>query len=127
MDTGTAQGKITTAFINDKNPLLDIIYQDLIASGVDVLFRSEDVEDGLSKLSALKQPLQVCIIDVDFESKKVLKQLHKLKSKYPNTKLIAHSDIDTEETISTLSSIGFDSYLLLGSDIYDFRRAIERA
>jgi hypothetical protein len=54
METGTAQQKITLAFINDKSPILDLICNDLVASGIEVLFRSENIEDGLSQLSALK-------------------------------------------------------------------------
>ena len=53
METGTAQKKITLAFINDKSPILDFICKDLIASGTEVLFRSESIEDGLSQLSSL--------------------------------------------------------------------------
>lgn len=53
MKTGTSQQKITLAFINDKSPILDFICKDLIASGTEVLFRSESIEDGLSQLFSL--------------------------------------------------------------------------
>lgn len=32
METGTPQQKITLALINDKSPILDLIYKDLVAS-----------------------------------------------------------------------------------------------
>ena len=54
METGTAQQKIALAFINDKSPILDLTCNDLVASGIEVLFRSENIEDGLSQLPALK-------------------------------------------------------------------------
>jgi hypothetical protein len=75
METGTTQQKITLAFINDKSPILDLICNDLVASGIEVLFRSENIEDGLSQLSALKELPKVCIIDLDFYDKNVLAQL----------------------------------------------------
>ena len=125
METGTAQEKITLAFINDKSPILDITCNDLIVSGMDVLFRSENIEDGLSQLSALKTLPKVCIIDLDFRERNVLAQLQKLKTQYPTIKLIAHSDIDTEKIVKALLNIGFDSYLLIGSDKDDFKKAIE--
>ena len=41
METGTATQEITLAFINDRNPILDLTCNDLIASGLEVLFRSK--------------------------------------------------------------------------------------
>lgn len=125
METGTAQQKITLSFMNDKSPILDLICNDLVASGIEVLFRSENIEDGLSQLSALKDLPTVCIIDLNFYDKNVLKQLQELRAKYPALKLIAHSDIDEEETIKIILAIGFASYLLIGSDADDLKKAID--
>ncbi|ATL44136.1 response regulator transcription factor [Chryseobacterium indologenes] len=127
METGTAQQRITLAFINDNSPILDLTCDNLVASGLEVLFRSENIEDGLSQLSALKELPKVCIIDLDFYNKNVLEQLQKLRTQYPTIKLIAHSDIDTEKTVKSLLEIGFAGYLLIGSDADDFRKAIEVA
>ena len=127
METGTAQQRITLAFINDNSPILDLTCDNLVASGLEVLFRSENIEDGLSQLSALKELPKVCIIDLDFYNKNVLEQLQKLRTQYPTIKLIVHSDIDTEKTVKSLLEIGFAGYLLIGSDADDFRKAIEVA
>lgn len=83
-------------FINDKSPIIDIICNNLVASEIDILFRSENIEDGLSQLSVLEKLPQVCIVDLDFSDSKVLIQFHELKGKYPTLKLIAHSDYDRE-------------------------------
>ena len=125
METGTTQEKITLAFINDKSPILDITCNDLVASGMDVLFRSENIEDGLFQLSALKELPQICIIDLDFYDRNVLSQLQELKTQYPTIKLIAHSDIDDQKVGKDLLDIGFSSYLLIGSGKDDFRKVIE--
>jgi DNA-binding NarL/FixJ family response regulator len=125
MKTGTTQQKITIAFINDKSPILDLICNDLVALGIEVLFRSENIKDGLSQLSALKTLPQVCVIDLDFYDKNIVAQLQELRTQYPTIKLIAHSDIDTEKVIKPLLEIGFSSYLLVGSDVDDFRKVIE--
>lgn len=127
METGTTQEKITLAFINDKSPILDITCNDLSASGMDVLFRSENIEDGLSQLSALKTLPIVCIIDLNFYNRNVLAQLQELKTQYPTIKLIAHSDIDDQKVGKDLFDIGFSSYLLVGSDVNDFRNAIDES
>lgn len=126
METGTAKEKITLAFINDKSPIIDVISRDLSTSGYEILFKLESIEDGLSQLAALKELTQVCIIDLDFFDKNVLKQLQEFKTKYPSIKLIAHSDIDNEKIGKTLLAIGFSSYLLIGTDTDDFKKAIER-
>lgn len=125
METGTTQEKITLAFINDKSPILDITCNDLVASGMDVLFRSENIEDGLFQLSALKELPQICIIDLDFYDRNVLSQLQELRAQYPTIKLIAHSDIDDQKVGKDLLDIGFSSYLLIGSGKDDFRKVIE--
>lgn len=126
METCTSQQKITLAFINDKIPILDLICNDLIASGLEVLSRFESIDDGLSQLSELKELPNVCIIDLDFYDKSVLAQLQELSTQYPTIKLIAHSDIDTETVGRILLDIGFSSCLLVGSDADDFRKVIEK-
>jgi len=125
METSIAQQKITTVFINDKSPILDLTCTDLADSGIEVLFRSENIEEGFYQLSALKKLPDVCIIDLDFYDKNIVAELQKLKKKYPSLHLIAHSDIDTEKVVSALIEIGFRGYLLIGSDGDDFRKAIE--
>lgn len=127
MKTGTAQQKNILAFINDKSPILDLTCNNLVASGIEVLFRSENIKDGLSQLSALKTLPQVCIIDLDFYDKNILAQLQELRTQYPTIKLIAHSDIDEEETVKSILKIGFAGYLLIGSDADDFKKAIDKA
>ena len=113
------------AVINDKSPIIDIICNDLVKSGIDILFRSENIESGLLQLSALEELPQVCVFDLDFSNGTILTQLRELKLKYPTIKFIAHSDDDSEETVSDLLEIGFDSYLLIGSDKEDFLTAIK--
>ncbi|MDV3805249.1 histidine kinase [Elizabethkingia anophelis] len=126
MDTGNKPHKNSIAFINDKSPLIDIICNDLVASGIEVRFRSENIENGLSQLSALQELPKTAIIDLDFYDGNVLEQLRELKAKYPSIRLIAHSDIDDEETAKALSDIGVESYLLIGSDADDFKKVIEK-
>lgn len=114
-------------FINEKSPVLDLICKDLIDFGFDVLLRLERIEDGISQLSTLQSLPEVCIIDLDFYDENVLLHLQKLKAKYPSIKLIAHSDIDSEKVVKLLSGLDVKSYLLIGSDADDFKRAIEKA
>lgn len=125
METGIAQQKINLAFINDKSPILDCICNDLIASGFEVLFRSENIDEGLLQLSSLAELPNVCIFDLDFYDKNILAQLKEFRTKYPNIKLIAHSDIDNEKIGKTLLDIGFSSYLLIGSDVDNFKSALK--
>lgn len=115
----------TLAFINDRSPILDAVCNDLTNLGFEVLYRSEHIEDGITQLSALEKLPNVCIIDLDFYERNVLEQLGELKAKYPNIRLIAHSDMDTEKAVKPLLEIGFAGYLLIGSDANDFKKAIE--
>ena len=126
MDTGNKTPKNSIAFINDKSPLIDIACNDLVASGIEILFRSENIQDGLSQLSALSKHPKAIIIDLKFHDNNVLAQLRELKSKYPSIGLIAYGDGDTDETVQALMEIGIKSYLLIGSDTDDFKRAIEK-
>lgn len=125
MDTERITKSISIAFINDKSPIIDAISKDFLTSGFEILFKSENIEDGITQLSELKALPQVCIIDLDFYDKNVLAQLRDLKTQFPTLKLIAHSDIDDEKVGKALLDIGFASYLLVGSDVDDFRKAIE--
>ena len=127
METGTAQQKITLGFINDKSPILDIICDGLTASGFEITFRSDTIEDGLYQLSTMNVLPKVCIIDLDFYDKNVLTQLQELRTKYPTIKLIAHSDIDDEKVGKAILNIGFSSYLLVGSDTMNFKKLIFNA
>lgn len=122
----TNKTKQTLAFIHDKSPIVDIICNGLIDLGFEILYRSEHIEDGITQLFSLKSLPEVCIIDLDFYDRNVLEQLRELKTKYPSIRLIAHSDIDDNETVNALSEIGIESYLFIGSDTDDFKKAIER-
>ncbi|HAT3992846.1 TPA: response regulator transcription factor [Elizabethkingia anophelis] len=117
--------QISIAFINDKSTIINTICNNLVASGIDMLFRSESIESGLSQLSALEKLPQICIIDLDFSDSNVLAQLHELKAKYPTLKLIAHSDDDSEQIVTSLLEIGIDGYLLIGTDAEELQTAIE--
>ena len=125
MDTEKETKQISIAFINDKSPIVDAISKDLLTSGIEILFKSENIEEGITQLSDLKKLPTVCIIDLDFYDKNVLKQLQELRTKYPTIKLIAHSDIDDEKVGKYLLDIGFSSYLLIGNDAEYFRKVIE--
>ena len=125
MDTVNTLKEISIAFINDKSPIVDIIYNDLLNFGIDILFRSENIKDGLSQISALKKLPKVCFIDLDFYDRNVLAQLQELRTQYPTIKLIAFSDKDSEKAVKPLLEIGFAGYLLIGSDGDDFKKAIE--
>lgn len=117
---------IQVAFINDTSPLIDIICNELIASGVEVLFRSENVQQGLFQLSASRELPKAIIVDLNFDDRNLQVQLRELKSSYPNISLIAYGDSDADETVKALTEIGIKSYLLIGSDAEDFKRVIER-
>src|SRR5690606_25997569 len=97
--------RITTAFINDKSPVMDLIHDDLISSGIDVVFRSNNVSEGRNQLSSLRTLPDICIVDLDFFNKNIMKQLRELRSEYPTLKLLAHSDIDNENIIKKLSGL----------------------
>lgn len=125
MKTGTVQETISLSFINDKSPITDSICKDLAASGMEILCRSESIENGLSQLSSLNELPKFCIVDLDFYDQNVLKQLQELRKEYPSIKLVAHSDIDDEKVGKSLLEIGFSGYLLLGSDVDDFKKVIK--
>lgn len=125
METSTTQQKNTLAFINDNSPILDLICNELTASGIEVIFRSETIEDGLHQLSTLNILPDICIIDLDFYENQIIAKLQKLRMEYSSVKLIAHSDINDEKVGKALLEIGFSSCLLIGSDVYDFKRAID--
>ncbi len=126
MESTKRPDRIRLAFITDKSPIIDIISNDLTTSGLNILFHSENVEDGLSQLASLQELPEVCIIDLDFYNGNILNQLRKLKTELPTIRLIVHTDIDDNEMVNTLFGIGIESCLLLGSDANDVINAIER-
>lgn len=126
METGTTHQRKALSFINEKSPILDLICNNLTTSGFEITFQSETIEDGLFQLASLKELPKVCIIDLDFYDKNVLAQLQKLRLEYPTIKLIAHSDIDNENIAKALLDIGFSSCLLVGSDVNDFKKVIQK-
>lgn len=125
MDTVKKLNQTRIAFINDKSPILDAIYNELIASGSEILFRLETIENGINQFNMLKALPEICVIDLDFYNKDILAQLQGLTAQYPAIKLIAHSDSDAPKTVKALLEIGFHGYLLIGSNVDDFRKAID--
>lgn len=125
MVTDTALQNIPLAIINDNSPVLNLICKELTNSVYNLVFQTDNIEEGLTQLSMLKTVPEVCIIDIDFYDKNILVQLQELKTKHPTMKLIAHSDIDNNKVVKSLLDIGFMGYLLIGSDADDFKNAIE--
>ncbi len=124
MDTDTKQDKVSIAFINDKSPIIDKICTDLLCAKFEILFQTENIENAISELEVIKKLPEICIIDLDFYDKSILKQLQKLRNLYPTIQLIAHSDIDDEKIAKDIIDIGFLSYFLLGTDIDDLKKAL---
>ena len=124
MDTDTKQDKVSIAFINDKSPIIDKICNDLLSAKFEILFQTENIENAISELEVIKKLPEICIIDLDFYDKSILKQLQKLRNLYPTIQLIAHSDIDDEKIAKDIIDIGFLSYFLLGTDIDDLKKAL---
>lgn len=122
MDTDTKQDKVSIAFINDKSPIIDKICTDLLSAKFEILFQTENIENAISELEVIKKLPEICIIDLDFYDKSILKQLQKLRNLYPTIQLIAHSDIDDEKIAKDIIDIGFLSYFLLGTDIDDLKK-----
>ena len=127
MDTDTKQDKVSIAFINDKSPIIDKICTDLLSAKFEILFQTENIENAISELEVIKKLPEICIIDLDFYDKSILKQLQKLRNLYPTIQLIAHSDIDDEKVGKAILNIGFSSYLLVGSDTMNFKKLIFNA
>ena len=124
MDTDTKQDKVSIAFINDKSPIIDKICTDLLSAKFEILFQTENIENAISELEVIKKLPEICIIDLDFYDKSILKQLQKLRNLYPTIQQIAHSDIDDEKIAKDIIDIGFLSYFLLGTDIDDLKKAL---
>lgn len=79
------------------------------------MFRTSIVNKGTSGIFGL----------VDFDDTEVLDLLVKLKQIYPTVRFIAHSSVDDTGLVNLLLKIGFDAYLLWGSDVNDFKNAFE--
>src|SRR5690606_36818001 len=109
--------RITTAFINDKSPVMDLINEDFLSSGIDVVFRSNNIAEGNNQLSSLTTLPDICIVDLDFSDKNIIKQLRELRDQYPTLKLLVHSDIDNQNIIKELSGLGFLKYVLIADDV----------
>ncbi len=77
------------------------------------------------QLSSLTELPNVCIFDLDFYDKNIFAQLQEFRTKYPSIKLNAHSDIDNVKVGNTLLDIGFSNYLLIGSDVDNFKKVIK--
>ena len=75
--------KNSPALINDK-ALFWISSAKTLLLQVEILSRSENVDDGLLQLSALQEPPEVCIIDLDFNNENLLAQLMVFKIEVPN-------------------------------------------
>ena len=126
MDTVPRINQTQIVFINDKTPVLDKIGEELIASGYSIPFRTETIEEALLNFSQLKELPLACILDLDFQDTKIQSQIKRLIQKYPLIRFIAHSDLDDAVIIKSLRNSGINSYLLIGSDVDDFKNAIGR-
>ncbi len=112
-------------FVNDGSLLTEMISKDLVNSGSDILFQAANVHYGSQRM-LLTNPLpEYVIFDVDFNDNEVLDLVAKLKMVYPKIRFIAHTSIDDIVLVDILLGIGFDGYLLWGSNTDDFKNAFK--
>jgi DNA-binding NarL/FixJ family response regulator len=120
MDTGKDnKNNVCVAVIDDNAQLRDISVKQLENSGYTVLFQTGDGQEALQKLKEHDGWPDVCIIEEDFATAKLLLEKH------PDLKILISSTQDDTESITDMLKAGVSGYILKFADPNEMLTAVK--
>lgn len=118
--------QIRVALADDHTMFRKGIVELLRSSGqFEIVAEAGDGEELINKISKLKDPPEVCLLDVNMPVMDGYKTLAKLKADYPLMKFLTLSMYDHEFAIIKMLRTGANGYLLKEDDPEELKRAIE--
>lgn len=120
MDTGKDnKNNVCVAVIDDNAQLRDMSVKQLENSGYTVLFQTGDGQEALQKLKEHDGWPDVCIIEEDFATAKLLLEKH------PDLKILISSTQDDTESITDMLKAGVSGYILKFADPNEMLTAVK--
>lgn len=120
MDTGKDNtNKVRVAIIDSFKEFRDMSVNQLENSDYTVLFQTDNGEDALQKISENDRLPDVCIIEENFSTAKLLLEKH------PDLKVLISSTEDDEESVTGMLKIGVSGYILKYADPDEMVTAVD--
>ncbi|TDS13062.1 response regulator [Sphingobacterium paludis] len=120
MNTGKDnENNVYVAVIDDNPQLRDMSVKQLENSGYTVLFHSDYGQDALQKIKESGKLPDVCLIEEDFTTAKLLLEKH------PDLKVLISSMEDDTESITDMLKAGVSGYVLKLSDPEEMATAVK--
>lgn len=120
MDTGKDnKNNVCVAVIDDNAQLREMPVKQLENSGYTVLFQTGDGQEALQKLKEHDGWPDVCIIEEDFATAKLLLEKH------PDLKVLISSTNDNKESVTDMLKTGISGYILKYSDPDEMLTAVK--
>lgn len=120
MDTGKDNtNKVRVAIIDSFKEFRDMSVNQLENSDYTVLFQTDNGEDALQKISENDRLPDVCIIEENFSTAKLLLEKH------PDLKVLISRTEDDEESVADMLKIGVSGYILKYADPDEMVTAID--
>ncbi len=120
MNTGKDnKNNVYVAVIDDNPKLRDMSVKQLENSGYTVLFQSGYGQDALQKIKEGGKLPDVCLIEDDFTTAKLLLEKH------PDLKVLISSTEDDTESVTDMLKAGVSGYVLKFSDPRELMTAVK--
>ncbi len=120
MDIGKDnRNNVCVAVIDDNAQLRDMPVKQLENSGYTVLFQTGDGQEALRRLKEHDGWPDVCIIEEDFATAKLLLEKH------PDLKVLISSMDDNEESVTDMLNAGVSGYILKFADPEEILTAVK--
>lgn len=120
MDTGKDNtNRVRVAIIDNLIEFRDMSVKQLENAGYTVLFQTGNGQEALQKISENDRLPDVCIIEEDFSSAKLLLE------RYPDLKVLISSTEDDEENVTDMLKIGVSGYILKYADPDEMMTAVD--
>ncbi|WP_313258550.1 response regulator transcription factor [Sphingobacterium sp.] len=120
MNTGKDnKSNVCVAVIDDNAQLRDMSVKQLEKSGYTVLFQTGNGQEALQKLKEHDGWPDVCIIEEDFATAKLLLEKH------PDLKVLISSTEDDDKSVTDMLKAGVSGYVLKFADPEEMVTAVE--
>jgi DNA-binding NarL/FixJ family response regulator len=117
---------IKIAIIDDNEICRKILLQIIKEAGLSVVFEAENGKDCLLKMLLSPNLPEVLLMDIEMPEMDGFETILKVKSSWPQTKIIAHSSLIDNKSIARIINCGADIFLPKTNNPKELIKVIEQ-
>lgn len=118
---------VTIAIVDDNAMLRQAIHLRLSLLGYKIVLEAENGKDFLDKLSALPEPPDVCLLDINMPVMDGFETAATLKRDWPQIKVVFFTMHNSKSFVNKAKQLGADGFLSKDASMEELKKALSVA